>query len=261
MFISSAGLPTHSLKQTLSQHDGSIKLAAERECHFDGLSMVAGHPVHSLGGLIWTASKCLSTGQGHIWEKGFAEGALTAALFQDVPPALQRWKEAGIRTYIYSSGSRRAQANLLGHTRDGDLRPLISGYFDTTSGPKVVYLCCYSFGSNSFVKTCLRNIRAMQALEACKRRDGWTLVHPRRLTTWTHFCVFYKQTAAESYEGLQLALGLDYPEQVLFVTDSMSEADAARSAYWRVVLAVRPGNAPLPEHTTPVITTFEELQW
>ena len=79
----------------------------------------------------------------------------------------------------------------------------------------------------------------------------------------THSCVLYKQTAAESYEGLQLALGLDYPEQALFVTDSMSEADAARSACWLVVLAVRPGNAPLPEHTTPVITNFEELdaQW
>lgn len=34
-------------------------------------------------------------------------------------------------------GRREAQRDLFGHTNVGDLRPYLSGFFDTTSGPKV----------------------------------------------------------------------------------------------------------------------------
>ncbi|KFM23338.1 putative bifunctional methylthioribulose-1-phosphate dehydratase/enolase-phosphatase E1 [Auxenochlorella protothecoides] len=79
----------------------------------------------------------LKTLQGHIWTEGFATGELTCPLFPDVAPALRRWAGAGIKLYIYSSGSRQAQRDLFGHTADGDLRPLLSGFFDTSSGAKV----------------------------------------------------------------------------------------------------------------------------
>lgn len=81
-----------------------------------------------------TALKAL---QGHIWTKGFAAGELKAEPFRDVPDALATWRSQGIKTYIYSSGSRQAQRDLFGHTTVGDLRPYLSGFFDTTSGPKV----------------------------------------------------------------------------------------------------------------------------
>ena len=44
--------------------------------------------------------------QGHIWAGGFAKGELRSQLFADVPDALTVWRDLGIRTYIYSSGSR-----------------------------------------------------------------------------------------------------------------------------------------------------------
>ena len=44
--------------------------------------------------------------QGHIWAGGFARGELKGELFADVPDALAQWRGAGIKTYIYSSGSR-----------------------------------------------------------------------------------------------------------------------------------------------------------
>ena len=44
----------------------------------------------------------------------------------------------GLRLYVYSSGSVAAQRLLFSHTEQGDLTPLFSGYFDTTTGPKVV---------------------------------------------------------------------------------------------------------------------------
>ena len=75
--------------------------------------------------------------QGHIWRKGFSSGSIKADLFSDVPDVLVQWQSAGIKTYIYSSGSREAQNNLFGHTIAGDLRPYLCGFFDTTVGPKV----------------------------------------------------------------------------------------------------------------------------
>eukprot|EP00890_Picochlorum_soloecismus_P001087 jgi/Picsp_1/197/NSC_00196-R1_enolase-phosphatase e1 len=79
----------------------------------------------------------LKSVQGHIWTSGFSKGVLKAPLFSDVPSAIVGWHRQGIKTYIYSSGSRQAQRDLFGHTTVGDLRPYLQGYFDTSSGPKV----------------------------------------------------------------------------------------------------------------------------
>ncbi len=75
--------------------------------------------------------------QGHIWQEGFASGELTADLYDDVQPAMAAWVSQGLKTYIYSSGSRQAQKNLFAYTSMGDLRALLSGFFDTYSGAKV----------------------------------------------------------------------------------------------------------------------------
>ena len=74
--------------------------------------------------------------QGLIWEQGFKSGALRATLFDDVPGALWQWHAAGLRLAIYSSGSVHAQRLFFSHTTAGDLTPLLSGYYDTTTGPK-----------------------------------------------------------------------------------------------------------------------------
>lgn len=74
--------------------------------------------------------------QGLIWEAGYREGELKGEVFDDVPPALKRWKQAGLRTRIYSSGSILAQKLLFGHSTAGDLLPLIEDHHDTTTGPK-----------------------------------------------------------------------------------------------------------------------------
>ncbi|KAI8464624.1 MAG: HAD-like domain-containing protein [Monoraphidium minutum] len=74
--------------------------------------------------------------QGHVWRAGFGSGALVAQLFRDVPDALAQWRNAGVKAYIYSSGSREAQRQFFGHTQVGDMRPYLCGFFDTTSGPK-----------------------------------------------------------------------------------------------------------------------------
>jgi len=142
--------------------------------------------------------------QGHIWREGFRSGELRGELFDDVPAALEEVSRLGVKSYIYSSGSREAQRMVFGHSVHGDLRPLLSGFFDTTSGAKV---------------------------------------------------------EASSYRGIQDALGVDAPGAILFATDVLAEAEAARDAGWQAALLLRPGNKPLPEGAAafPQVRSLREL--
>jgi enolase-phosphatase E1 len=78
----------------------------------------------------------LKTIQGMIWEQGYLAGDLKAELYPDVAPALRRWSKAGLRLFVYSSGSVAAQKLLFGHNEAGDLTPLFQAFFDTNVGPK-----------------------------------------------------------------------------------------------------------------------------
>lgn len=110
------------------------------QCHSDAF----GRPAFvngSLSYLLWLMdrdrkSTALKSLQGKIWKAGFESGELKGTLFADVPEAFWRWSAAG-KVAIYSSGSVEAQKLLFGHTVFGDLRPLIAGYFDTRTGPKL----------------------------------------------------------------------------------------------------------------------------
>ncbi|GLI61323.1 hypothetical protein VaNZ11_003680, partial [Volvox africanus] len=145
----------------------------------------------------------LKTLQGHIWRSGFTSGAMRSELFRDVPDALVEWRSAGIKTYIYSSGSREAQRLFFGYSQVGDLRPYLCGFFDTTSGAKI---------------------------------------------------------ESNSYSNIALSLGTDSPDDILFATDSLAEAQAATGAGWRAVLVQRPGNKALPEgHGFRLISSMQEL--
>lgn len=90
--------------------------------------------------LLWlmdrdSKSTALKSLQGKIWKSGFESGELKGTLFPDVPEAFARWAAQG-KVAIYSSGSVEAQRLLFRYSNFGDLTPLISGYFDTRTGPK-----------------------------------------------------------------------------------------------------------------------------
>ena len=74
--------------------------------------------------------------QGMIWKVGYENGELKGHVYPDTPKYLRAWFEAGIKLYVYSSGSVEAQKLIFGHTAYGDLTPLFSGYFDTRIGGK-----------------------------------------------------------------------------------------------------------------------------
>jgi enolase-phosphatase E1 len=79
----------------------------------------------------------LKTLQGMVWKRGYETGALRSHVYEDAVRALRQWHTHGLQISVYSSGSIAAQKLLFAHTPYGDLTPLFSGYFDTTTGPKL----------------------------------------------------------------------------------------------------------------------------
>jgi enolase-phosphatase E1 len=74
--------------------------------------------------------------QGRIWADGYASGAFRGHVYPDAADALRAWHAAGYGLHVYSSGSVMAQKLIFGHSDQGDLTPLFSGWFDTHVGPK-----------------------------------------------------------------------------------------------------------------------------
>ncbi len=123
--------------------------------------------------------------QGRIWGEGYATGELVGNVYPDAAGALRRWHDEGIRLAVFSSGSIAAQKLIFGHSDQGDLAALFSGWFDTTTGPK--------------------------------REAG-------------------------SYARIADALG-ERPQDILFLSDTAAETDAARAAGMRTLLIDREGGA------------------
>jgi enolase-phosphatase E1 len=74
--------------------------------------------------------------QGHIWETGYKNGDIKGHLYPEVKENLLKWKSAGFKLGVYSSGSVKAQELLFAHSVMGDIKSLFSFFFDTKVGHK-----------------------------------------------------------------------------------------------------------------------------
>lgn len=74
--------------------------------------------------------------QGMLWEQGYQKGAFKGHVYPDAAEYLTHWHDRGLRLYVYSSGSVKAQKLIFGFSEFGDLTPYFSGYFDTRMGAK-----------------------------------------------------------------------------------------------------------------------------
>jgi enolase-phosphatase E1 len=112
----------------------------------------------------------LKTLQGYIWAEGFEKGVYQSHIYEDVLPALKRWKEKGLELGIYSSGSVDAQKLLFGYTPYGDLTSFFSYHFDTHMGGKKekssYEKICHAMGRDGaevlFISDSLDEVRAAQ---------------------------------------------------------------------------------------------------
>lgn len=73
-------------------------------------------------------------------------------VYDDVVPALKRWKEHGCKIYIYSSGSVPAQKLLFGHSEKGDLLPVRLDQ-DEISNTKHTFILTFGIPFNSTLQT------------------------------------------------------------------------------------------------------------
>ncbi|SIT05460.1 acireductone synthase [Neptunomonas antarctica] len=78
----------------------------------------------------------LKTLQGLIWVEGYKNADFSGHLYKDAYDYLKKWHAEGIELNVFSSGSVKAQQLLFGHSDFGDLTPLFTHYFDTTTGHK-----------------------------------------------------------------------------------------------------------------------------
>lgn len=74
--------------------------------------------------------------QGQIWKAGYENDDFRGHVYVDAHRGLSDWHALGAELSVYSSGSVPAQQLLFGHSDFGDMRPLFSAWFDTTTGPK-----------------------------------------------------------------------------------------------------------------------------
>ncbi|UXY30489.1 acireductone synthase [Streptomyces sp. HUAS TT20] len=150
----------------------------------------------------------LKTLQGIIWAEGFARGELTAHFYPDVVPALRRWHERGTQLYVYSSGSVSAQRSWFGHTAEGDLRRLVSGFFDTrNAGPKTASASYRAIAAATGVPAADTLFLSDRASELDAAREaGWltgALVRPQEPRQATGRTV---HPAARSFTEIDLVL-------------------------------------------------------
>ncbi len=79
------------------------------------------------------------------------------------------------------------------------------------------------------------------------------------LLRWHFDTAVGAKTNADSYRRIAAAMKLP-PPAITFVSDVVSELDAAREAGLRTVLSLRPGNRPQPSgHRHQEIRTFDQL--
>lgn len=146
-------LQTHWEEEECQQDVNLLRKQAEEDSHLDGavpIPAASGNGADDLHQMIqavvdnvcWQMSLdrktvALKQLQGHMWRAAFTAGRMKGEVFEDVVPAVRKWREAGMKVYVYSSGSVEAQKLIFGHSTEGDILELIDGHFDTKIGYKV----------------------------------------------------------------------------------------------------------------------------
>lgn len=166
-------------------HSENPAIAAE----LDQVAERSGTPRDDLEGLIsvlqqWIAEDKKETSlkalQGMLWEQGYQQGAFKGHVYPDAAEYLRFWHDRGLRLYVYSSGSVKAQKLIFGFSNEGDLTPFFSGYFDTNVGgkkePQAYRTILGELGVEPATVLFLSDVEAeLVAAEACGLKTCWLI--------------------------------------------------------------------------------------
>ncbi|KAI5941245.1 Enolase-phosphatase E1 [Manis javanica] len=125
-------LQTHWEEEECQEDINLLRKQAEEDSHLDGavpIPAASGDGADELQQMIqavvdnvcWQMSLdrktiALKQLQGHMWRAAFTAGYMKAEFFEDIVPAVRKWREAGMKVYIYSSGSVEARKLLFRHS-------------------------------------------------------------------------------------------------------------------------------------------------
>lgn len=73
-----------------------------------------------------------------VWVYGYENNELKGHVYEDVGIAFKRWRNMGIRLFVYSTGMAVAQQLLFSNSTQGNLLSLIENYFDVLVGSKIL---------------------------------------------------------------------------------------------------------------------------
>lgn len=166
-------------------HSENPAIAAE----LDQVAERSDTPRDDLEGLIsvlqqWIAEDKKETSlkalQGMLWEQGYQQGAFKGHVYPDAAEYLRFWHDRGLRLYVYSSGSVKAQKLIFGFSNEGDLTPFFSGYFDTNVGgkkePQAYRTILGELGVEPATVLFLSDVEAeLVAAEACGLKTCWLI--------------------------------------------------------------------------------------
>ncbi|XP_037752687.1 enolase-phosphatase E1 isoform X2 [Chelonia mydas] len=127
-------LRMHWEEEECQQDISLLRKQAEEDSNLDGfvpIPLETGNGEHEVEQVIqavvdnvhWQMSldrktTALKQLQGHMWRAAYTTGHMKGEFFQDVVPAIRKWREAGMKVYIYSSGSVEAQKLLFGYSTE-----------------------------------------------------------------------------------------------------------------------------------------------
>ncbi|KAG3283687.1 hypothetical protein H1C71_034288, partial [Ictidomys tridecemlineatus] len=136
-------LQTHWEEEEYAHLDGAIPIPAASGNGVDELQQIIQAVLENV---CWQMSLDLKTTalkqlQGHMWRAASTAGHMKAEFFEDEVPADRKWREDGMKVYIYSSGSVEAQKLLFGQSTEGNILELFDDHFDTKVGHKVESEC------------------------------------------------------------------------------------------------------------------------
>ena len=167
--------------------DSTLESIREISKQLDAVAEVSGVERDDIEGLIdvlltWIREDRKETSlkvlQGMLWQPGYQENASKGHVYADAADYPQRWHDRGLRLFVYSSGSVKAQNLIFGFSEAGDLTPFFSGYFDTRVGGKAApeaYLTILDeLGAEACTVLFLSDVKAeLEAAESARMRTVW----------------------------------------------------------------------------------------
>lgn len=137
-----------------------------------------------------------------VWVYGYETNDLKGHVYDDVGNAFRKWRQMGIRLFVYSTGMAVAQQLLFSNSTQGNLLNLIENYFDLLMGPK---------------------------------------------------------TSSVSFKKIAQQYLMVPTSQILFITDALDEARAAKEAGCQIIIVQRPDNKRIENSQVQEFTTVTSL--